>query len=284
MGEKAITADMIRELRERTGVGMGKCKEALDAAKGDLDLAIEHLRKTGMASAVKKEGRETKEGLIKVAQTDKAIALLEINAETDFVVKNERFTAFAQDLAQEACNSLCATLADFLAQKYSKDPSLTIDQHRAVVMQSLGENIQLRRLEIFLKKSSATIGTYSHMGGKIVTLVQIEGSADEQELATGIAMHIAAEAPEFLSADEVPARIIEHEQEIARAQIKNKPPQIIDQIIKGKVKAYCDQICLLSQHYVRDTSLTIKNLVDKRAKEIGKPLKVSQFLRWHIGG
>lgn len=279
-----VTPALIRELRERTGVGMGKCKEALEATKGNLEQAIDHLRKIGMASAVKKEGRETKEGIIKVFENGSTLALAEINAETDFVVKNEKFQEFAEIVVHEVASSKPTTLQEFLGQKYSKDPNLTLDEYRATLVQSLGENIQVKRVEVYPKKSSASFGTYSHMGGKLVTVVEIEGSDSEQALAKEIAMHIAAESPDYLTPEEVPARIVEHEKEIARAQIQGKPPQIVEKILEGKLKAYYDQVCLIKQKFVKDPSITIEELVARRSKEISKPLKISQFLRWKVGG
>ncbi len=278
-----ITAQMVKTLRERTGIGMGKCKEALQESGGDIELAIENLRKAGIASAVKKEGREANEGVICTAENGNYIALVEVNAETDFVAKNERFQTFATNLAEEVCNTQPANVADFLAQNYSKDSNLTIDQYRATLVQELGENIQVRRVELFPKKGDASLALYSHMGGKLVTLVEISGSSEEEELAKDIAMHVAAEAPEYLSSNEVPERVIEHEKEIARAQMKDKPANIIEKILVGKLNAYFDQVCLLNQKFVKDPDLTIKALVEKRGKESGKPLTVSQFLRWKVG-
>ncbi len=278
-----ITAAMIKELRDRTGVGMGKCKEALDEAGGDMELAISNLRKAGMASAVKKEGRETKEGIIKYCETPHSIALVEVNAETDFVVKNDKFQQFVSELAEEVARTSPANLEDFLKQKYSKDQKISIDDLRALTVQSLGENIRIRRIDLFPKKSNITLALYSHMGGKLVTLVEIEGSDKEQELARDIAMHIAAESPEYLSSNEIPERVLEHEKEIARAQIQNKPAHILEKIVEGKLKAFFDQVCLLNQHFVKDPSISIQDLVAKHGKEKGKNLKVTQFLRWKVG-
>ncbi len=278
-----VTPQMVKELRDRTGIGMGKCKEALDEANGDIELAIENLRKAGMASAVKKEGRETKEGVIKTAEKEGRLALIEINAETDFVVKNEKFQKFAHDLADEVCSSQPANVADLLQQKFSKDPAHTVDEFRASIIQSLGENIQVKRLELFTKKPDTSLAVYTHGGGKLVTVVEISGSDKEEDLAKDIAMHVAAEAPEYLSQDEVPERVIAHEKEIASAQIKGKPANIIEKILEGKLKAYFDQVCLINQHFVKDPDITIAELVAKRGKEIGKSLKVSYFLRWKVG-
>lgn len=277
-----ITAQLIKDLRDRTGVGMAKCKEALEEAGGDIDLAIDNLRKAGMASAVK-EGRETKEGIIKCSENEKSIAIIEINAETDFVVKNENFQKFAQNLADEVGATSPANVNDFLKQKYSKDSKLTIDEYRATIVQSLGENIQIRRLEIFTKKQNTSLAFYTHGAGKLVTLVEITGSGAESELAKDIAMHVAAEAPEYLNHEEVPERVIAHEKEIARAQIQNKPENIIEKILEGKLRAYYDQVCLINQHFVKNPDLTIAQLVAQRGKEVNLPLTVSYFMRWKVG-
>lgn len=278
-----VTAQMVKELRDRTGIGMGKCKEALQEADGDIELAIDNLRKAGMASAVKKEGRETNEGVISCFETDDYLALVEVNAETDFVVKNERFQEFAANIAEEICKTKPANVEDLLKQQFSKDSNLTIDQYRATIIQGLGENIQLRRLELFPKKSDTSISVYSHSGGKLVTVVEITGSNAEQNLAKDIAMHVAAESPEYLCSKEIPERVIEHEKEIASAQVKDKPANIMDKILEGKLKAYFDQVCLLNQKFVKNTDLTIEALVEKQAKECGKALVLSQFLRWRVG-
>jgi elongation factor Ts len=278
-----VTPQKIKELRERTGIGMGKCKEALTEANGDIETAIANLRKAGMASAVKKECRETNEGMIATAENDQFLALVEVNAETDFVVKNERFQVFAKELAQMVCEKQPDSLEAFMAFPSSSDPQLTVDQHRSTIVQSLGENIQVKRFEVFPKKANTSMFAYSHSGGKLVTFVEITGSADETALAKEIAMHIAAEAPEYISSDEVPERVIEHEKEIARAQMKGKPENMIEKILEGKLKAYFEQACLLYQKFIKDNSVTIEQLVSNRSKECGKTLKVTQFLRWNIG-
>lgn len=278
-----ITPSMIKELRERTGVGMGKCKEALEEAKGDMDLAIANLRKAGMATAVKKEGRETKEGMIGVAETSDTVALVEINAETDFVIKNDRFQQFLSSVAQEAAKTNPSSIESFLQQKYSQDPSLTMDQYRATVIQAIGENIQIKRLKTVKKDTNHSVGVYSHLGGKIVVVVEIAGSSSEEALAKDIAMHAAAAAPEYLSPDRVPQQVIASEQEIAKAQIQGKPAFVADKIVEGKINAYYDTNCLTRQKYVRDDSLTITDLLNRRSKETGKSLTLVDFTRWVVG-
>ena len=280
-----VTATMIKELRERTGVGMGKCKEALEQANGDMELAITNLRKAGEASAVKKEGRETKEGKIGSAESPKAVAIVEVNAETDFVAKNDRFNEFLNNIAAEIAETQPATLEALLQQKYSKDPSFTIDQYRANVMQTIGENIQIKRLKVIPKNSHKAVGVYNHLGGKVVTFVEISGSSspEVEQLAKDIAMHVAAAAPEYLSPEKVPANIVEHEKDIARSQMQGKPANIIDKILEGKLNAYYDTACLTRQKYIRDDSMTIADLVSKLSKKLGQELTLSDFLRWSIG-
>ncbi|MCE5316140.1 MAG: translation elongation factor Ts [Parachlamydia sp.] len=275
----SVTPAMIKELRDRTGVGMGKCKEALEEAKGDMELAIANLRKAGMATAVKKEGRATNEGVIVAAENDKAIALVEVNAETDFVVKNDRFQQFARNIAEEIADTRPASLEAFLQQKFSKDPGLTVDQYRATIVQTIGENIQIKRLKVIPKNADKSIGTYTHLGGKIVTLVEISGSPALVDLAKDIAMHVAAASPEYLSPEKVPASVIAQEKDIVQSQIKNKPANIIDKIVEGKLNSFYDAACLIRQKFIKDDSVSIADLVTKH----GKNLTVTDFLRWNVG-
>lgn len=279
----SITAEMIKELRDRTGVGMGKCKEALVESKGDMELAIANLRKSGIASAVKKQGRDTKEGMIGTAEAPHCLALVEVNAETDFVVKNDRFQKFLHDIASEIAATQPASLEAFLKQHYSKERDLTIDEYRGTIVQAIGENIQVRRLKTLAKKPNQTLAVYSHLGGKIVTVVELSGATDEAELARAIAMHIAAASPEYLSPEQVPADIIAHERDIAKSQVLGKPAHILDKIVDGKLNAFYDASCLLKQKYIRDDTITVAELVNRRAKETHKPLMVTSFLRWTVG-
>lgn len=280
-----ITASMIKQLRDRTSVGMAKCKAALEKTNGNIDDAVDYLRKSGMASAVKKEGRETKEGMIVCAESTQHLSLVEINAETDFVVKNELFQKFAEAVAKEVANTTPSDVATLTKQPLSTDPSMTIDGYRASVVQSLGENLQIKRLMSIAKEDNVSLGFYSHMGGKIVSLAVISGSNEEKAFAKDIAMHVAAEAPEFLSEEDVPDSVREKEKDIAKSQAlsSGKPEHIIGKIVEGKLKAYFNQNCLLFQKYIKDSDLTITQLIEKRAKESGKPLAVKSFIRWKVG-
>jgi elongation factor Ts len=278
-----ITPAMIKELRDRTGVGMGKCKEALEGSHGDMEAAIAYLRKAGIASAVKKEGRAANEGMIGIGESPKAIALVEVNAETDFVVRNERFQQFLRDIAEEIAKTTPTSLEDFKQQKFSKDPHLTIEEHRATIVQAIGENIQIRRFILLPKSSDKSLGIYSHHGGKLVTMVELAGSSSQEALARDIAMHSAAAAPEYLSEKQVPESVIAHEREIAQNQIQGKPENIVQKIVDGKIQAFFDTHCLLRQKYVKNDSLAISDLVKQHAKELGQPLEIVRFLRWAVG-
>ncbi|MDN3507765.1 MAG: translation elongation factor Ts [Simkaniaceae bacterium] len=274
-----VTAQMVKELRDRTGVGMGKCKQALTDAGGDIEKAIDNLRKAGAASAVKKSGRDTNEGLIGVAESAGGVALIEVNAETDFVVKNERFQKFVQTLATAAAEKTPATLDAFIAEKFPDNQALTIEEARAELIQVLGENIVIKRLHFVDKKPNSSYGTYIHMGGQIVVLVEIAGSNTMQELARDVAMHAAAEAPEYLAASEIPQDVKDREADIASAQIQNKPAEIQAKIIDGKLRAFAEQNCLVSQKFVKDSSSSVEKYVASK----GDGLTVGSFLRWQVG-
>lgn len=281
---KKVTAEMVKELRERSGVSMGKCKEALDHSNGDMEGAIDFLRKTGMASAVKKEGREALEGLIGFAESDKAVAIVEVNSETDFVAQNERFKQFLKDLCVEASEMKVSTVEELMNTKYSKDPTITLDQYRALTIQGLGENIQVKRMMIIQKSDKVSIGLYSHMGGKIVTAAILEGASGHEAVAREIAMHIAAESPDYLQPSCVPADVKEREAEIAKAQMQGKPANMMEKIVEGKLKAFYDQVCLVCQKFVKDNALTVAAVVEAESKRAGKPLSIESFVRWRVGG
>ncbi len=272
-----ITPEMIKELRGRTGVGVAKCKEALSEASGDIEDAINYLRKTGLASAVKKAGREAKEGKIMTAETDDCIALVEVCAETDFVANNDQFIEFAQNIAEEAAKTKPSSVQDFSSQKYSNDPSITIDEYRGTLVQAIGENIQIKRFLIFDKASKKSIGVYSHMGGKIVTVVEMTGGSEE--LAKEVAMHAAAAAPDYLSPETVPEAVKEQEKEIARGQLTGKPEHIMDKILDGKINAFYDDVCLLRQKYIRDDSVSVADYVKSKSSDA----VVTNFIRWSVG-
>jgi elongation factor Ts len=282
MSSTPVTPALVKDLRDRTGVGMAKCKEALDQAKGDIEEAISILRKAGMASAVKKEGRLTKEGAVLAYETESVVAIVEVDAETDFVVQNDKFKEFCKNIAEEVAKTKTSSLEVFIQQPYSKDPQITIDQYRSLLIQTIGENIVLRRIELLQKKPGQSIGIYSHLGGKLLTAVVLEGSGEEV-LARDIGMHVAAAAPEYLSPEEVPQDIIANEKEIAKVQLQGKPANIMDKILEGKLNAFFDLTCLTRQKYIRDDSCSVGDFVKKQGTERAKTLKVLRFLRWTAG-
>ncbi|MFA5249863.1 MAG: translation elongation factor Ts [Parachlamydiales bacterium] len=281
---ETITTKMLQELRDRTGVGMSKCKDALVRAGSNIDLAIEILRKEGMASAVKKEGRETREGFIGVKEKKEWIALVEVNAETDFVAKNESFVAFVDDLSEQLASlGRSIDLEGFLGLKFSADESVTVEQFRNLLVQKFGENIKIKRIELIRKEKHHSYGIYSHMGGKIVTVAALSGAEDESDLAKAVAMHVAAEAPDYLKPEDVPAEVVAKEEEIAKSQVKGKPENVIGKIVLGKVNAFYDQVCLSRQKYIKDTNSTVENFVKSAGDKNGKSLALAGFRYWKVG-
>lgn len=273
-----IDSKLVMELRSRTGVGIGKCKEALVLAEGNIENAIDILRKKGMASAVKKEGRETKEGLIGVAQNDSHVALIEINAETDFVVKNDEFKKFVNDLALQLLNSKEENLEKFLKEKSESDKSVDIEGYRNLLVQKIGENIQIRRIEI-IHKENASYGVYSHMGGQIVVVDEVLGDVKDKTIPKSLAMHIAAESPEFISEKDIPLDVKKREEEVYRSQLEGKKPDnIIDKILVGKMKSFYEKSCLYDQKYIKEDKLTVEEFLKKNGN-----LQVQRMWRWKVG-
>lgn len=278
-----ISAELVKQLRDRTGISMSKCKEALENADGDMNKAIEFLRKSGMASAVKKEGRDANEGLIGVDEEENALVLVEVNAETDFVAQNAKFKQFVQELVHQAILAKPSSVEELMQMSYEKDPSITLNQYRSLVVQSLGENIQVKRFLIIPKSLDFSVGFYSHMGGKSVSVIVLSGGRGHEGLARNIAMHVTAESPEYVSPEEVPSEVRAKEEEIARSQVQNKPPHIIDKIIEGKLEAYYAQVCLTRQKYVKEDSMTIAMLLDKESKRLNHPIEIQAFYLWKVG-
>ena len=236
-----------------------------------------------MASAVKKQAREANEGIIGWNETPAHVALVEVNCETDFVVQNHRFQQFVAELAKDAAETSPKSLEVFLKQKFSQDSELTIDEYRATLVQTIGENIQLKRMLVLAKDQKHSVGVYSHLEGKNLVVVEIEGSGTESELAKEIAMHAAAANPQYLSPEAVPADVLAQEQDIIRSQAQGKPEHAIQKVLEGKLRSFYETVCLTKQPFIRDDSVTIEQLVANRAKEGGKPLAVKRFIRWKVG-
>jgi elongation factor Ts len=257
-----ITAGMVKELRERSGAGMMECKKALAEKAGDIDAAMEHLRITGLAKADKKSGRVAAEGRMVLTQGNNTAVLVEVNSETDFVAKDASFLAFADGVAQTALSS---GVADVEALKNAPMNGSSVEEARQALVAKVGENVQLRRMARI--DSDNTIGAYAH-GGRIGVLVELKGG--DAELARGLAMHIAAMNPPYISVAHVPAEIVQKEKDIALAQVKDtgKPAEILEKMIGGKVNKALSEISLTGQAYVLDTNSTVEAVLKKAGAQV----------------
>jgi elongation factor Ts len=265
-----VSAATVKELRDRTGLGMMECKKALVEANGDLDTAIDNLRKSGQAKAAKKAGNIAAEGAIIVATEGNTSLVMEVNSQTDFVARDENFTAFANKVAQSA---LAARETDVAKISALQVDGQSVEDARVALVQKIGENIQVRRAELV---EGAVLGTYLH-GIKIGVVVVMEGGSED--LARDIAMHVAAARPEAVSPDDVPAAIIAKEREIAEAKAREsgKPDNIVEKMIEGAVKKYLTEVSLLEQFFVKDTELKVGQLLTK------SNAKVLRFVRMEVG-
>jgi elongation factor Ts len=255
----AITTALIKELRERTGVGMMDCKKVLIETDGDIETAIENLRKAGAAAAAKKAGRIAAEGMIALAETDNgsAVALVEINSETDFVAKDEGFREFSNAVAQAVADG---EPADVAALNVLSAGEMTVEEARLALITKIGENIGVRRFER-LESDSGTLGSYLH-GVKIGVIVKLDGG--DVELAKDVAMHIAASNPTCISAADMPAELLEKEKEIfvAQARESGKPDNIIEKMIEGRMKKFLKENTLLGQAFVKNPDQSIEQLLE----------------------
>jgi elongation factor Ts len=260
----AVTAALVKELRERTGAGMMECKKALVETNGDLDSAIEHLRKSGLAQADKKAGRVAAEGKIALAVSadGKQAVMVEVNCETDFVAKDDNFNNFADTVAGNALNSDAADVAALMATSANGS---TLEEARQALVAKIGENIQVRRFE--RTATDGVLGAYLH-GGKIGVLVDLEGG--DTELAKDIAMHIAALNPSFVSENDVPAEFLAKEKEILLAQVENsdKPADIIEKMVSGRLRKQLAEITLLGQPFVKDGDISVAKLLDQNKASV----------------
>ena len=271
-----ISASMVKELRERTGAGMMDCKKALEESSGDIELAIENMRKSGMAKAAKKAGRVAAEGiiLIKQANDSNETVMLEINCETDFVAKDENFSRFVESVADTILTQRPENAESLAELSISGSEGQTVEEARQQLVAKLGENIAIRRFIIY--KSEGQTGNYLH-GVRIGVLVDISGG--DAELAKDLAMHIAASRPVCVNEEDVSAERLDKEKEIfmAQAQESGKPPEIIEKMVSGQIKKYLKEITLVGQPFVKDPDTTVgKLLEDKNAK-------VNFFVRYEVG-
>ncbi len=290
----AITAAMVKELREMTGAGMMDCKKALNETNGNMDEAVEFLRKNGQAKAEKKAGRIAAEGLCTVMiKDDKTAAVVEVNSETDFVAKNDTFKAFVDAVATQAVNSDAADLDAFMAETWSEDSSKTVKDTLVEKVAVIGENLNIRRFEKVVAENGCVV-SYIHGGGRIGVIVEAETAVVNdtvKEAMTNIAMQIAALSPKYVSRNEISDDYIAHEKEILRAQIMNdpkesqKPEKVINGMIEGRVNKELKEICLVDQVYVKaeDGKQTVGKYLEQVSKEVGETVAVKRFVRFETG-
>ena len=285
----AITASMVKELREMTGAGMMDCKKALNETNGDMDAAVEYLRKNGQAKAEKKAGRIAAEGIVKtVVKDDKVAAIVEVNSETDFVAKNAEFQGFVEEVANQAADSDAADMDAFMAEAWAADPSKTVKDALVEKIAVIGENLSIRRFEKIV--TDGCVVSYIHGGGRIGVLVVADTDVVNDDIKAclkNVAMQVAAMSPKYVSRDEVSQEYMEHEKEILLAQAKKenpeKPENIIEKMIIGRLNKEMKEICLLDQVYVQDSDLTVAKYVDKVAKENNANVTVKKFVRFETG-
>jgi len=265
-----ITASLVKELRDRTGLGMMECKKALVESNGDVETAIDNMRKSGQAKAAKKAGNIAADGAIIVATDGKASILLEVNSQTDFVARDANFTAFANKVAAVALAARETDVAKIGALSYD---SQTVEEARIALVQKIGENIQVRRAQLV---EGALLASYTH-GLKIGVVVAMEGG--NEELARDVAMHIAAAKPEAIAPEDVPAAIVAKEREIAEAKAaeSGKPANIVEKMVEGAVKKFLTEVSLLEQAFVKDPDTKVGALLAKSAA------KVTRFVRLEVG-
>lgn len=284
-----ITPAMIKELREQTGAGFGDVKAALAESNGNMEQAVVILRKKGLAAAGKKAGRITAEGTVAARVEGNTGVLVEVNCETDFVGRNDVFKKFADEVAVAVAKSKAANVEEFLAEKWpgSDEP---VSQKVAEQIASIKENISIRRFARYESSDDATIGTYIHGGGKIGVMVEIVAqsgakSADLDEVAKDVAMHIAAAEPRFLRREDVTEKDLETEREIARdAAIKSgKPENIVEKMVTGKMDKFYGEACLLEQPFIKDDKSTVAQYVQSRAKAKGCEYVVTRYTRFKLG-
>lgn len=286
----AITAKDVQALREKTGVGMMDCKKALQASDGDMDKAIDFLREKGLAAATKKAGRIAAEGVVLAYNDEKVGVLVEVNAETDFVAKNDVFKAFVLDVAKTIAQENPADVDALLNVKLAGSDR-TVQENLQDKVLAIGENMKIRRFV----RHEGIVSSYIHMGGSVGVMVFFD--VDDATAATDafktmgkdVAMQIAAMEPQYLNEDEIPAEVIEHEKNILLLQMqedekmKNKPEKVLENIVKGKIAKFCKEVCLLDQPFVKDSDLTVAKYIDKTAKELGATIKATGFVRYAKG-
>ncbi len=283
-----ITAAMVKELREISGAGMMDCKKALTASDGDMDAAIEYLRKAGIATAAKKAGRIAAEGLVAVAVSEdqKTGAIVEVNSETDFVAKNAIFQEFVSDVAHQALDTKATDMDGFMAEAWEKDPSISVKDALVAKVAVISENLQIRRFEQV--KSDSYVGAYVHGGGRIAVLVNVSSEIVNdavKEAAKNVAMQVAALNPRYNTRNDVPQDFLEHERAILMEQAskEGKPEAILKKMVEGRLNKELKEYCLQDQVYFRDDELTVGKYLKQVSKEVGCEVTVTGYVRYETG-
>ncbi len=286
----AITAGMVKELRELTGAGMMDCKKALNETDGNIEEAVEYLRKNGQAKAEKKAGRVAAEGLVKtIVKDDKTAAIVEVNSETDFVAKNDEFQSFVSEVAEQAMATTATNVEAMLEESFVADNTKTVKEALVEKVARIGENLTIRRFEK-IEANDGCVVDYIHAGGKIGVLVKAKTDVVNDDIKAclrNVAMQVAAMAPKYVSRNEVDADYIEKEKDILLAQAKlenpEKPDNIIEKMIIGRVNKLMKEVCLLDQAYVQDGDLTVAKYVESVGKANNTDLSVVSFVRFMTG-
>lgn len=271
----AITAKMVKELRDKTGAGMMDCKKALEEVNGNIEDAIDYLRKTGSAQAAKKSGRIAAEGSAYIVVDDNSAVILEVNCETDFVTKNDQFKQLLADLGKHILAKKSKDVEEVLQQDLNGE---TVESHINSIIATIGEKISLRRFALVNKEDTEAFGAYLHMDGRIGALTVLENTADA-ELARDIAMHVAAINPSYVSRDDVPEEEVNREREVLKTQAleEGKPENIVEKMVEGRLSKFFEDICLLDQSYVKDPDSKVKKFV------ASKDSAVKSFVRYEVG-
>ncbi len=288
----AITAAMVKDLREQSGAGMMDCKKALTECDGDMEAAFELLRKNGAAKAEKKASRIAAEGICKVVTEGNTAVVLEVNSETDFVAKNEKFQTYVEQVATQILKSDVSSIDELLAEKWALDSSKTVNDVHVEMVATIGEKLSLRRFEKVVAENGF-VSSYTHGDGRIGVIVEMEGADNDasREAAINLAMQIAALNPKYVSRDEVSAEYIAHEKEILLAQIMNdpkesqKPEKVINGMIEGRVSKELKEVCLMDQVYVKaeDGKQSVAKYLEQVSKECGSTVCIKRFVRFETG-
>ena len=291
----AVTAGMVKELREMTGVGMSDCKKALVEADGDMEKAVESLRKKGLAASAKKEGRIAAEGVAYCAVSDdnKIGAVVEVNSETDFVAKNEKFKAYVAEVGKQVLATKNETVEAFMEEPWIADPSVKVSEALSQEVAIIGEKLSIRRFEKFALEGSGAIVSYVHGNGKIAVMIELACEKEDPallEMGKNVCMQIAALNPKFITSDDISEEFKAHEVEILKQQAMNdpknagKPENIIEKMIVGRLNKEFKELCLIEQPYVKDGDMTVKQYIDSVAKQIGAPsIEIKRMVRFETG-